>query len=167
MESKKSPTRKDIQDSTAAPADPSRRSLLRGTVTAMPALLTLQSGAALARSSNLISATTSNAKDGRGRTLCLDTDSVTRVPGTDGLYDADDPAYGRVFAINDRQYRLEPRNRARRVSEEEMCNNGGVYYYKDRRRQGKRWQSVEVKKGVLVSATALSSFADAIHIYDL
>ena len=66
-----------------APKSVSRRSMLKGTATAMPAILTLQSGAALARSSNLISTIDYKSPDRHGRTLCLNLDSVVPA-GRDG-----------------------------------------------------------------------------------
>ena len=53
-----------------------RRSILKGAIAAAPVIATLPSGAALARSSNLISATSpTGAFDGYGRTQCLDASS--------------------------------------------------------------------------------------------
>lgn len=179
------------QPAAESPESPGRRKLLHGSVTAMPALLTLQSGAALARSSNLISAAPRGSKDAQGRTLCLESNSVYPLDGSGHLYDLGEPAYGRVSAIHDREYRVSPQLRSRKVSEAEMCNKGGVYYYKDRRGSWsapaaierddeaqsendarargfrRRWKAMKVKKGVIVSATALTSFSGEIKIYDL
>lgn len=152
---------------TDAPRSMSRRALLRRGVTAMPAVLTLQSGAALARSSNMISATTSRPKDAYGRTLCLDENSVDDVDRSLRRMDLGEPAYGRVTAIRDRDYRTKPRHRADRVSEARMCKSGGTYYYRVKTHDGPRWRKVDVPKGMLVSATALSSFAGNIVVTDL
>ncbi|MEM7500467.1 MAG: hypothetical protein AAF417_00430 [Pseudomonadota bacterium] len=198
------------QDHTSERKTPamSRRSLLKGGISAMPAVLTLQSGAALARSSNLISVThRGNHKDHWGRTLCLDTKSVDSVNGSRRVYDLGHPAYGRVAAIRDRQhYGLTP-NGIREVDESLMCRRGGVYYYRERGRyrwhDSRRelseqemeqltamqaadsglagradlrygsggydggWQRVKVHRGVLVSATALSSFSGNIVVKDI
>ena len=160
----------------------SRRALLKGTITSMPAVLTLHSGAALARSSNLIRTSTTSHKDRYDRTLCLETDSVYRARGTHGrAYDLGEPAYGRVGAINERDYYLKTRRGVRRVHESEMCRRGGTYYYLEgdpsashtlasadtSYGQNDAWQPVKVKRGVLVSATALSSFAGSIVYKDI
>ena len=158
--------RRESSNQQAGPQTPrstSRRALLKGSVATLPAILTLQSGAALARSSNLISGTDSSATDSRGRTLCLDVDSVYPAGDLPDVYDLGDPAYARVSAINDRDYRRRPRNQADRVSESRMCNEGGTFYFKD----GRRWQERSVPRGMLVSATALSSFSGDIVITDL
>lgn len=144
----------------------SRRMVLRRGAAAMPAVLTLQSGAALARSSNMISAADSKPTDGYGRTLCLDENSVERADPGMQVMDLGEPAYGRVSAINERDYRREPRRRGEQVSEARMCENGGTYYYRRGGYRG-RWSKVEVPKGMLVSATALSSFAGSIVVTDL
>jgi hypothetical protein len=44
-----------------------------------------------------------------------------------------------------------------------MCEDGGTYYRKDRYRT----RQVSVKRGVLVSATALSSFSSGINYTDV
>ena len=152
------------------PRGMSRRALLRGSATAMPALLTLHSGAALARSSNLISATSGDPTDGYGRTLCLDTSSVTPADGDWRVFDLNEPAYGRVSAIRERDYKRAPYRRAEPVGEEQMCERGGSYYYRDRSYSWSkwgRWREVNVRQGVLVSATALTSFTGNIVVTDL
>ena len=202
--------RKEISEATPdeerqAPKSISRRALLRGAVTTMPIVLTLQSGAALARSSNLISASHYSSEDRRGRTLCLDTDSVYPVGGSDRVFDAGDPARVHVYAINERDYRVAPHRNARRISEEQICRTGRPGFYRgeygweeyrggerddddyDERgdddgdgqeyalrwdspsdlRYRRRWQHVRVRRGVLVSATALSSFAGNVRVTDL
>ena len=150
------------------PASASRRALLTGAVKAAPVVLTLQSGAALARSSNIISASSASYMDGSGRTLCLNTSSVDTVDETYGLYDLGDPASGHLTAINERNYRVEPRRRATKIDESNMCMRGGTYYSRHRNSSGRRsWRSVDVPRGVLVSATALASFAGSIIVTDL
>ncbi len=165
-----------------APKSISRRSILRGAVTTMPVVLTLQSGAALARSSNLISASRYATKDRRGRTLCLDTESVYPVDGSDHVYDLGEPADAHVFAINEHDHRTAPDRNAPRITEEEICRSGRPGYYQgdyewdeddddddddDGDRYERRWERVQVRRGVLVSATALSSFAGSVRVTDL
>lgn len=128
-----------------------RRALLRGAVTAAPMILTLQSGAALARSSNLVSAASpANAKDLNGNTLCMDTTFASSIDGE--VYDLGETPYASVTAIPDRTYTVEPGGDSSSiVTTSEMCEQGGVYYYNGD-------QQVSVQQGMLVSATALTSF---------
>ena len=202
--------RKEISEATPdterqAPKSISRRAILRGAVTTMPVVLTLQSGAALARSSNLISASRYSSEDRRGRTLCLDTDSVNPVSGSDHVYDLGEPARAHVYAINERDYRVAPHRNARRITEEQICRSGRPGFYRgeygweqvtgddlefdddaeygdddgngenfllnwqdtSEARYRRRWEEVRVRRGVLVSATALSSFAGSVRVTDL
>lgn len=177
----------------------SRRALLKGSVATMPVILTMHSGAALARSSNLISAASYSTHDRLGRTLCLDTESVDRVDGARHRFDLGEPPRAHVIAINERDYKAAPHPNAPRVSEEQICMRGETAYYRDRRHgwhdgdsddssesedvewgqqsSGSRddadgrnlghWSKIEVRQGVLVSATALTSFAGSIKITDL
>jgi hypothetical protein len=92
--------------------------------------------------------------------LCLDTNSVNPAGGGD-VYDVGDPPYARVTAINERDYQRKANN-SDPVSEATMCQDGGAYYYKD-----SGWQEVRVPQGILVSATALTSFASGIVLTDL
>lgn len=140
----------------------SRRALLKGTAASMPMILTLQSGAALARSSNLISEAGYGATDARGRTLCLDLDSVHETHGSGNIYDLGEPAYARVSAINEREYHLENNEGSAEIEEADLCMRGGSAFYRDR-----GWHEVRVQQGVLVSATALTSFVGGIVVTDL
>jgi hypothetical protein len=155
-------TPKTTTPTDAAGTSVSRRGLFRAAVTTAPLVLTLPSGAALARSSNVIGATTAgDARDWRGRTMCLDRSSgvrdyVTRV-------DLGAPPSGRVSAIKDRSYRAEPKWSAKGVNEGDMCTIGGDYYHYE---SGK-WKKVTVPRGILVSATALSSFAGRIYTTEI
>lgn len=89
----------------SCPTSLGRRALLRRGVVAMPAILTLQSGAALARSSNLISASSPGTTDRLGRTLCLDTNSVVRAGRHRGVYDmGEDPPHAVVNILRDQEY---------------------------------------------------------------
>ncbi|MGI9343461.1 MAG: hypothetical protein ACR2QV_11470 [Gammaproteobacteria bacterium] len=143
-----------------------RRALIKGAAGALPMILTLQSGAALARSSNLISsASAESAKDQYGRTLCMDGKSVYPVDsGPANVYDMGEPPEAVVSVIRDRKYYIwSEGDGLGQVTTEEMCDRGGYYFVK--RRWG--WRKVYVKRGMLVSATALSSFAGHIHLIDV
>lgn len=128
----------------------SRRAMLKGGVRAMPVVLTLQSGAALARSSNLISAAAPHTRDSRGNTLCLDTGSVRHLRG--GKYDFGQPADGVVNVIANRDFYLTA-NRRDSTTTEDMCYDGGPYYFHEM-----GWHEVRLPtNGVVVSSTALIS----------
>ncbi len=154
------------QERSAQDSVTSRRRFLKAGTKAMPVVLTLQSGAALARSSNLVSGAPRHTTDKLGRTLCLEADSVENPSAVSGqgrqVYDLGEPAYGRVAAIRDRNYRTRPRRRAERVSEATICEKGGTYYYRDR-----GWRQRTFKHGMVVSATAMTSFAGDIDIYEM
>lgn len=157
------------KESNGAPAKVNRRALLRGASAAVPAILTLNSGAALARSSNLVGAANYTGPQG-GKYRCLDFDGIS---GTDkrNVYDLGEPAMGHVTRIDadSRYYKSNPDGwggyggGSSEVSKPQMCAEGGTYYRKDRYRT----RQVRVKRGVLVSATALSSFSSGINYTDV
>lgn len=152
------------------PAKIGRRALLRGATTAVPAILTLQSGAALARSSNLIGANPYSGA-GNGKYNCLDFDGIDRTDKPN-VFDLGSPPMGHVTRIDadSRYYKTDPNQDgggwhggSTEVSKSKMCADGGTYYRKD------RWRStrVNVKRGMLVSATALNSFSSGINYTDV
>ena len=143
----------------AKPSGISRRTMLKGMTSSMPVVLTLQSGTALARSSNMVSAAGYKATDRLGRTLCMDLQSVEEV---DGMCDLGEPPYARVYAINERDYYLEANRGSAQIDEADLCGLGGEAYYKDG-----GWQQVRVQQGMVVSATALTSFSGSIDVIDL
>jgi hypothetical protein len=145
---------KSTESSVAGPAL-NRRRLLKAAVATAPVIATLSSGAALARSSNVIGSTSGPGLDAQGRTLCLDRSSGTYA---DGYVDLGAPPHGRVTAIRDRDYRVDDSWFAGRVSEKEMCKKGGRFHY-----WNSGWRSANVPRGIVVSATALSSFAGTIY----
>jgi hypothetical protein len=138
-----------------------RRRLLKVAVATAPIIATLPTGAALARSSNLIGPTSGAGTDALGRTQCLD---VTSGEGlmSNGMVDlgAPDPD-GFGVAITQRDY-FRQANRSDPISEKQMCQDGGTYYY-----QGTGWQNINVPKGMVVSATALSSFVGSIYLREI
>jgi len=130
-----------------------RRRLLKVAVATAPIIATLPSGAALARSSNLIGPTTGSAKDLQNRTLCLERGSLP----PNSMVDLGTPPKGWVTAIPERDYR-KATDHSVKVSEKDMCKNGGQFHYK----QG-NWRTVKIPKGIAASATALSSFVGGIY----
>jgi hypothetical protein len=161
-------TKKDVTTNSATdngrPKSFSRRALIKGGVTAMPAILTLQSGAALARSSNLISEmATESAEFAATHTHCVDKGSVIQDFG-DGTYDLGTTRSAHVTNIaNDNTYYLS-KGQNDPVSPRAMCEMGtsatkdGVFYWKE----GDLWVSSDLNsgnQGFVVSAGAYSSFA--------
>jgi len=149
--------------SSQTPAPMSRRTLLRG---AAPAIVTLYSGAALAQSSNLISAPQA-ATAQNNKYNCLDTASVyaTKKPN---VYDLGAPPMAHITEIRTTKdyfptsgYGGNPSGPE--VTPKQMCTTGGQYVRKD------NWgyTRVNVSRGVLVSATALHSFADKVTYTDI
>ena len=164
--------------SPVAKASVSRRALLRGASAAVPTILTLHSGAALARSSNLIGTvdSASRAKNRSGQIQCLD--QASAVDGTPAKLDLGEQPMLHVQYINQRSYYRGKSNGqtgdlSRPVSIEQMCREGGTFWYRE---QSGNWWSPQLKwkattggynnrgveRGFLVSATALTSFASSI-----
>jgi hypothetical protein len=137
----------------------------------VPAILTLQSGAALAQSSNLIGTvqSASQAIGPDGKVQCLDMASA--VGGTPTQLDLGPNPGLHLQYISQRQY-YWPNGSNYNVGDpdkpatiEQMCQMGGKFFYKD---QG--WKPTlapngdPIKAGFMLSATALSSFATAIQL---
>ena len=149
---------KDRNDKTETePVSMGRRALLRRGLTAMPAILTLQSGAALARTSNLVSAApTGTTID--GYTYCLDTNSVYPATESGQVYDLGEPPRATVNRITPREYHIDSNRGSAEISEGVMCEQGGVYYYKDTVDGG--WKPVELPyRGIVISNGAWVSIA--------
>jgi hypothetical protein len=148
-----------VENGTDCAADDvvrNRRALLKSAMVTMPMILTLQSGAALARSSNIISASEpANALDLEGRMLCLDLRSADKVQ-TQGKW-ADmgdsDPV---ITAIPQGTYYVA--EGGEETSRAMMCREGDVGFWTQP--VAGVWEPTDtVPKGILVSAIALSSFA--------
>ncbi len=172
MDDKSNPPEPVNVDTTGSEsAGMSRRSLLSGaSKAAVPVIITLYSGGTLATgaiSSNLISAKTGQGASG-GKFQCLDTSSVYAHPTKANTYDLGNPAMGRVTRINSptKTY-YKPGSSgpsSTTVTGTKMCTDGGDFYRKD---SFNSYTKVNVKKGVLVSATALSSFSNKITYTDV
>jgi hypothetical protein len=80
---------------------------------------------------------------------------------------------GSVTAITQRDYRVDDKDSAAKISEGAMCNRGGTFYYEQtgglgyQHDQHPGWNQVNVPRGMMVSATALSSFAGSIHFTEV
>jgi hypothetical protein len=126
-------------------------------------ILTLQSGAALARSSNLIGASSEASATDADGTRCLDT---TYTTSAGNKVDLGEPANADINLIPNVEFRTEANEgtTSQVVTKEEVCR-GGLYYFHN----GEEWVAVEYPQGgMLVSAIALSSFsADSIRYTDI
>ncbi len=151
----------------------SRRALLRGASGALPAVLTLQSGAALAQSSNLLGTVRSaqQAVGERGRIQCIDMASA--VGGTPSQLDLGPNPSVHMQYLKQRTYYWPHRsgNKGDKsrgpVPYETMCAKGGVFWYEERG----QWRATlpgaygkGVQAGFLVSATAMASFAQNVKL---
>ena len=78
---------------------------------------------------------------------------------------------GSVTAITQRDYRVGDKDSAAAISEAAMCKQGGTFYYQPAATFGYQhdadWHQVNVPRGMMVSATALSSFAGSIRFIDV
>jgi hypothetical protein len=147
-----------------------RRALIKGAAATLPMILTLQSGAALARSSNLIGGTSeASAKDADGNTLCMDMSYATPIGDK---YDLG-PTPGDVVVnmYPDCEYSKKQMPLLRRrgpassagqrvtVGVQEVCESpiDSTFYFKN---GPGGWQPLPGGNGALVSLVAISSFAD-------
>lgn len=168
----------------------SRRRMIRGATAAVPTILTLHSGAALARTSNLIGRAPGAPVDAAGNNMCLNESSVAEVLEGGQRYDLGEPAHGEVTNIptmDGRRFYDNDQLAGTPLTGQEMCERGGTFYYEsadptasdlgaqaraDLIRQSfipeavdateKAVAGVDVPRGGLVSATALASFAGRI-----
>lgn len=166
MKNPKETTTPEITEAGKSTEKPqlARRAILKGAVGTMPAILTLQSGAALARSSNLITPVQNMdaARNEAGDVLCLSESSVTAVY-PDGRVDlGESPTYGYVNEIPERDYFSEANAGSDPISEAQMCLEGKTGYFNNMGFRG-----VTPDKGWLVSMDSLNSFGDAIKRYPM
>ena len=124
----------------------------------MPAILTLHSGAALARSSNLISASSSDTTDGMGRTLCVDKSSVVYAGDQGEIYDLDEPPYAEVNIIRgpDEVQYYETQGGSTPILPGAMCEKGGPFWSKP---AGGKWEAKQLNQGFVTSVGAWTSMA--------
>ena len=156
------------ESENAAPVKLSRRAMLRGTAAAMPIALTLPSGAALARSSNLISGTLDAAEDSFGNKYCLDASSVYPSGDSPHQYDMGDPPYADITELPRRRYYFQSSQGLQEVDRPYMCEQGseitpdGEFFYKDGGRQ-----PFQINKGCMVSLSTMSSLSGSILIKEV
>ena len=161
--------KKDLppEDENSAPVKLSRRAMLRGTAAAMPIALTLPSGAALARSSNLISGAENAAEDAYGRKYCLDASSVDPWGDSPHHYDmGDNPPSADVTSLERRRYYFKSSQGVQEVDRTYICSQGGEFYYKAGSDGGGN-QFFQVNKGSMVSLSTMSSLSGSILVKEV
>ena len=139
--------------------------MLRGASAAVPTILTLSSGAALAATSNLISTVQTTSGD----VMCLKKSSTEGPTLTNpNLYDLGDPPYGEVVNIPSiNQYRIKPATGAPTVkTPQQTCLEGGVNQYKTSTTD---WTALKspMPQGVMVSNASVASFGTRIIYTDI
>ena len=138
---------------TATTPKMSRRALLRSAAVGMPAVLTLHSGAALARSSNIVGIAPPGTRDEAGDALCLDT-RLAEPLWESNQVDLGEPAEAKVNVLSERVYYPEMNAGGTPHNADLICNKGGTFYYQQ------DGDDIPVKlpaNGVIVSATAMVS----------
>jgi len=140
--------------SPSRPMPARRRILVRGAAAAVPTILTLRSGAALARSSNLMGVSDGPPADNFYR--CVDERSFIR-DGNQLDFGTSSDVEVTVIRVDGNYAKSEDGTGL--VGGPEMCDTGGTFYS-----QGpETWNAVTVRRGALVSATALMSFAGRVN----
>ena len=145
------------------PAKLSRRGLLKAGATAMPAVLTLQSGAALAATSAYIGSTSRAGSHVAGHVYCLVVRNAEPLPnGT--TFRFVNTNYADVYVLPDGHYHdatgRSPHNPY--ILSDEFCRVGGSKYL-----DADSWPQVDLPSnlnGVLVSSTALTSVMAAMDV---
>ena len=148
----------------------SRRMVLRGATAAVPTILTLQSGAALAASSHYLATIqdANAARDSQGYVKCIDTASAVQETSTPRRLDLGPNPDLHMQHITPREY-FYPKttgsggDKDRPATMEAVCNQGGEFWFKD---SNGGWQQLvstqpagqqQVAAGFLVSSTASAS----------
>jgi len=148
----------------AGPSGMSRRDLLRRATAAMPVVMTLPSGAALAASSVYVGTTTSGGAQYAGGRLCLDTSSADEVLPNGTTYKYVTTTYADVYHIQDGDYYPSIGKSGTPIKADAFCQSGGTRYL-----YGKP-EGVAVmpeRVGALVSMTAINSVAVALDVLPL
>ena len=137
----------------------SRRNLLKQGAAAMPAVLTLPSGAALAASSVYIGTVAGPGSKHLDGKLCLDTSNAELMPnGT--TYKFVNTDYADVYYIPDGNYYPTEGIDGVPIDADDFCRTGGIRYL-----DGNGPAAVMPERvGALVSMTAVNSVAAALKV---
>jgi len=139
----------------------SRRAVLRGATATVPTILTLTSGAALARSSNLIG----TIQTADGDVLCLDPRSTNGpIRENPNVYDLGSRPYAEVTQIPS-SYRYRAKGSPTEMTPAEVCRYRGPIEVNSGNGQ---WQErLRRRPGVMVSNVAVASFGTSISTTDI
>ena len=161
----------DMNKKSDTPTTPvSRRKLLKQAAGTLPLIATLPSGAAYARTSNLLSTATDSPESALVRIgdeeslLCLDTQLITSVEG--GKVDLGGTE-AHAFQIPT-QYEYQRPGIEMSVAPDAVCTEGGQFIYFEGTGPQPGWRQFSLpaienaQGGILVSSMALSSFAAVI-----
>lgn len=141
----------------------SRRSLLRTTTATVPTILTLASGSAIARSSNLIGTI---ADAGTNDALCLKPSSTQGpLPTNPNVYDLGAPAYGEVTRFPRVHRYRKPSDPGTDISPSKACRVDGALQVKYN--GSGPWVNKTRTAGVMVSNAAAASFGTRIISTDI
>jgi len=142
----------------SAPANLTRRAMLHGATVAVPTILTLGSGAALAASSNLLA---TNTTPTTADVNCLDPMSTQgTLPTNPNVYDLGSPPYADVTVIpSANRYRNPATNTDMTTSQ--VCRFNGTVQVKYNGTGA--WQNKTRTTGAMASASALASFGSRIN----
>ena len=144
-----------------APSLLSRRTVLRGATATVPTILTLASGSALARSSNLIG----TIKNSQGDVLCLDPRSTNGATyNNPNVYDLGSPAYGEVTRIPT-AHKYRNKGNKKDLTPPEVCKLNGTVEVKYN--GSGSWRDKQRRNGVMVSNAAVASFGGRIVKTDI
>ena len=145
------------------PVSLGRRMLLRRGVIAMPAILTLHSGAALARSSNLISASPFET-DANDNVWCMGTSTATAdSPLPTGAYDFGDSGHTTVDVFPNTDYVSGTGQSKVTMTADQFCASGGSADY--HLAGGGAPKTVTLQSpGIVVSSNAYNSLSPRLSI---
>ena len=148
----------DVPVVQGAPANLTRRAMLRGATVAVPTILTLGSGAALAASSNLLA---TNTTPTTADVNCLDPMSTQgTLPTNPNVYDLGAPPYADVTVI-EAMHRYRNPATSKDMITSEVCRFNGKVQVKYNGTGP--WVDKTRTPGAMASAAALASFGSRIN----
>lgn len=156
--SRKNDGSRAAETSIDRPASMSRRKLLKQGSAAMPAILTLQSGSALAQSSVYVGDSGDGTPPHIGNIICLDTTNAEPLPN--GRTYKFVNTFTDVNMLPDGEYYPEDNRSSTPTDAYSFCRSGGKMWLKDG-----GFHPVEIPKdGIIMSASAVSSLAHGLDV---
>ena len=148
------PNRKNPRSRPDRPVSVSRRAILKAGTASLPVILSLQSGAALARSSNLVSSAPTGTRDpATGDAICMDSSTLT--PLGEGQYDLGPNGYANVDMLPEQEYYVSGTGRkdGPYTADDVCATSEGYFSYHD----GLQWNDIYSRQGIIISAGAYTS----------